>query len=293
MSAADRLGAARVLRSLLDAQVAGVQAADGGLGTDGPAGVHRMRVELRRLRSTLRAFQPFFDDSVGGLRNELRWFSSELGPARDAEVLTARLTALCAANDRLGAQARAVLDPLLSSMQADAVDRAQEAWASERYADLSAGLGQLFASRLVTLDPGVAARDVFPPLMARQMALVRRRADLVGGAGDRDEQVHELRKATKQARYVSEVLHPLDPKPAARLGRALQRLQDLLGDQQDGAVARRYLLALLEDGSLGDRAAIVVAQVLDHETAGTDALDERVLKALRKAFRRAEWLPAV
>jgi len=120
---------------------------------------------------------------------------------------------------------------------------------------------------------------------------VRRRADLIGGAGDRDEQFHELRKATKQARYVSEVLLTLTPKPAARLGRALQRLQTLLGDRQDNTVARQYLRDLLQDGDLDEHASTVVAHLLDHENALTSRLEEGLPKALRKVARRAEWLP--
>ena len=289
---ADRLTATTVLRALLDAQVAAVRAADGRLRTNGLSGVHQMRVELRRLRSTLKAFQPFFDDSVRGLRDELRWFSSELSPARDAEVLTTRLSVACAENGRLGAQALAVLEPLLTVNLDAAVLRAQEAWGSDRHAELSAGLGQLFASRLLTLDPGAAAEDVFPVLLARELGSVRRRADLLGGPGDRDEQFHELRKATKQARYVSEVLLPLTPKPAARLGRALQRLQTLLGDRQDNALARQYLRDLLQDGDLDEDATIVVAHLLDHENALTSRLEEGLPKALRKVARRGEWLPA-
>jgi CHAD domain-containing protein len=283
-----------VLRALLDAQVIAVQAADGLLRTNGTSGIHRMRVELRRLRSTLKTFHPFFDESFGGLRKELRWFSSELSPARDAEVLTLRLQAACADDGRLGAEALAVLAPVLATTQESAVLRAQEAWGSERYAELLAGLGQLFASRLITLDPGAAAEDVFPPLLARELASVRRRADLVvadAGTGDRDEQFHELRTATKQARYVSEVLLPIKPRQTARLGQALQRLQVLLGDRQDSAVARRLLQELLQDGHLDEQAAIVVAHLLDHERAATDRLDEGFPKALRKVVRRAEWLP--
>jgi CHAD domain-containing protein len=288
---ADRLTATSVLRALLDAQVTAVQAADGRLHTNGTSGIHRMRVELRRLRSTLKTFQPFFDDSFGGLRNELRWFSSELSPARDAEVLTLRLTAACADNGTLGTEALVVLDPVLKGVVESAVIRAQDAWASERYAELLAGLGQLFASRLITLDPGAAAEDVFPPLLAQELAAVRRRADLLGSPGDRDEQFHELRKATKQARYVSEVLLPLRPRKAARLARALQRLQMLLGDRQDSAVARRFLQDLLHDGHLDERAATVVAHLLDHERAATGRLEEGFPKALRKVVRRADWLP--
>lgn len=65
---------------------------------DSPDGVHRMRVAVRRLRSALATGRPFLDVSVSEpLRTELAWLGGELGLARDAEVLRARLAEALAA----------------------------------------------------------------------------------------------------------------------------------------------------------------------------------------------------
>ncbi|MGZ5780612.1 MAG: CYTH and CHAD domain-containing protein, partial [Burkholderiaceae bacterium] len=56
--------------------------------SEDPESVHQMRVGMRRLHSALRLFKDIvpFPDS---LRKELDWLSSQLGPARDWEVLSA------------------------------------------------------------------------------------------------------------------------------------------------------------------------------------------------------------
>ncbi len=268
-----------------------MQAADGRLRTNGQTGIHRMRVALRRLRSTLTTFRPFLDPSSEELRSEVRWFASELSPARDAEVLRARLAGACSDDPLLGPDTLAVLDPFLRVEEGAATARAENAWASDRYSHLAASLVRLFASELITLDPGVTAQEAFVPLVADEVRRVRRRAEQVEGSGDRDELVHELRKATKRARYTSEVLIPLDRKRAAKLGKRLERLQILLGDRQDSTVARGFLEALQRRAELSPDAAASVERLLAREHAATAALDERLPAAIAKATRPGRLLP--
>ena len=62
---------------------------------------------------------------------------------------------------------------------------------------------------------------------------------LTPGAGD--EEFHEVRKLAKRARYVAETvapaLEPDDERCAARFARKARRVQDVLGEHQDAAVA--------------------------------------------------------
>lgn len=283
--------AAAALRALLDEQIAAVQSADGRMRTNGQAGIHRMRVALRRLRSTLITFGPFLDQSSGELRSELRWFASELSPARDAEVLRARLAAACVDDPLLGDDALADLDPFLLSAELDASARAEGAWTSDRYDELAASLVRLFASELITLDPGVTAEEAFVPLVAEEVRRVRRRAERIERTEERDELVHDLRKATKRARYTSELLIPLHHKRAVKLGARLERLQILLGDRQDSTVARQFLERLLDGGELPPHAATTVGRLLAREHAATAALDERLPAAVDKATRPRRLLP--
>ena len=80
---------ADVLRAALVAQYAQLLAHDPGtrLGTD-PEDLHQMRVATRRARAFLRAARPLLDaEWAEGLRDELGWLGSALGPARDLDVL--------------------------------------------------------------------------------------------------------------------------------------------------------------------------------------------------------------
>jgi len=57
-----------------------------------PEDVHRFRVATRRLRSDLLTFAPLLDQHwMSWTRDELRWLGTEVGRARDADVLTERL----------------------------------------------------------------------------------------------------------------------------------------------------------------------------------------------------------
>ena len=57
----------------------------------------------------------------------------------------------------------------------------------------------------------------------------------------RDAELHEARKAYKQARYAVEVFASAAGKPAKQLVNALTDLQDVLGAHQDSVVARELL----------------------------------------------------
>src|SRR5262249_59154041 len=59
-----------------------------------PEGVHQMRVGLRRLRAAMSLFADILQDpKTAGLKEELKWLTGELGPARELEVLVTRVGA--------------------------------------------------------------------------------------------------------------------------------------------------------------------------------------------------------
>ena len=79
-------------------QVAAITRYDPLVRRDAPDAVHQMRVATRRARSALQAFGSIIDrDATRPLCAELKWLAAELGPARDGEVMLARLTADLAA----------------------------------------------------------------------------------------------------------------------------------------------------------------------------------------------------
>src|SRR6185503_11730736 len=55
---------------------------------------------------------------------------------------------------------------------------------------------------------------------------------------------HEVRKMAKRARYAAESAAPVAGKPARRLGKRMEALQDVLGEHQDSVTARELVLEL-------------------------------------------------
>jgi CHAD domain-containing protein len=64
-----------------------------------------------------------------------------------------------------------------------------------------------------------------------------------------DAELHEARKAYKQARYAVEVFEDAGGKRAKKLFKALTNLQDVLGAHQDSVVAREILEELAGSSS--------------------------------------------
>ena len=56
-----------------------------------------------------------------------------------------------------------------------------------------------------------------------------------------DDKLHATRILAKKARYAADVAVPVVGKPAAKLAKALGKLQDVLGDLHDCAVAEAWL----------------------------------------------------
>ena len=239
-----------VVQAHLLEQVGVLLARDPDVRRDLPDAVHRMRVATRRLRSALRSFRPLLDREVTGpLRDELRWLAAVLGEARDAEVLHARLRELVAAEPEhlVVGPVLARIDDELGRRYADAHAAAVRELDGERYLRLLDSLDTLVtappfqqqaAGRATTVLPGVVRKVD----RALQRSLDEARASDPGDA--RDLLLHEARKEAKQARYLAESVAPVFGAPARTWAKAVTRLQEALGEHQDGVVTREALQGL-------------------------------------------------
>jgi CHAD domain-containing protein len=209
--------------------------------------VHRMRVATRRLRSALQTFTPVLrNEELRPLRAELRWLAGELGAARDAEVLRDRLLAAMAEESRAEQQG-ALGEAEMSQGYRTAHERVLQALDSDRYHRLVLSL-----DKLVTAPPltGKASRPASKVLPQRAVRAYRKLRDLVDRieatppGDERNHHLHNARKAAKKARYASETLTDFFGKPAARFARAMETLQDELGQHQDSVVMRARITQL-------------------------------------------------
>jgi CHAD domain-containing protein len=223
------------------------------VGRDGeitPEYLHDVRVATRRLRSDLRTLSGVLDPPASSaVRDELRWFADVLGAVRDNDVLIEILDSMRpdlvkTPHGRESAQ----LDELISYFRrcrSRALEDLHRAVASPRGVALIDQLTAMAAEP--PLREGVRARDRARP-HARDSA--RRgwkgfarvaRANL--GSASVDD-VHEIRKRAKRARYAAELASPVFRGRPDRLARRLTGVQTVLGEHQDMVVLEERLLDL-------------------------------------------------
>jgi CHAD domain-containing protein len=227
------------------------------LGAD-PESVHQMRVGLRRLRAALRLFEPVAV-LPPPLHQELLWLGSELGAARDWEVLAEEtladwLNGLRTAG-RPGGEAATRL--LLAAREAAAQgrDAARGAVASERYARLVWNLviwvqrlrghdGEAVALTAAAARGAPLATVAEAWLEAAWLRLQRRARRLNRATAS---QRHHLRIAAKKMRYATEFFQGLhEPTCVRPFLLRLAELQEVLGRLNDAEVAPRLLQRLVD-----------------------------------------------
>ncbi|WP_129309197.1 CYTH and CHAD domain-containing protein [Streptomyces sp. L2] len=236
----------RYLRAQRDALVA----LDPAVRRDVPDSVHRMRVATRRARGTLRTFRAVLDrTATAQVAVELKWLAGELGVDRDQEVLAERLTSALDAlpphlvhgpvQDRLGTWARARHHSTHGHVTA-VLD-------SRRYLTLLDTLDALLTDpplrRAAAKKPEKVLDKAVREDVAKLAGLVERAIARPPGE-ERDLALHEARKKAKRTRYAAEAAAPALGDPADALARAAKALTTLLGDHQDGVMARRTLREL-------------------------------------------------
>ena len=234
--------------------------------------IHQARIALRRLRSAL----SLFGDALSGnerdeLREELGWLASQLGDARDMDVM------LAGSHDLLEDE---TVHARLLGKRNKAYDRVEKALNSTRSRELMlrlalwVELGQWrFRARS---DAPLGELATYQ--LERQWLRVQRRGAHLGEA-DASER-HRLRLDVKKLRYSAEFLAALyarRPKVARcdRFIEALKDLQDRLGDLND-AVSAGKAVAKLAGGS-DDKVDRTVAR------AHVDELVGEAKEALRRA----------
>ncbi len=218
------------------------------------AALHQARVAMRRLRSAFTLFKPAVEDvEFQHLRHELRWFTAQLGDARNLDVYLER---------DLDEEERAEL----IRKREEAYDHVIDAMNSHKF------------RRLLIDLVGWAAIGAWRSSKAAQRpveSFANRRLDrlwnsIVSAGRDvaaMDEVTrHGLRIQTKKMRYAIEFLCGLYPHAHSREKRfavAVEELQESLGKLND-MVTAKTLGAVTDDswliGSLEERRHLIAAE---------------------------------
>jgi len=256
-----------------------------------PEYLHQLRVGLRRLRSALRAFREFAaPEHTQALVDRLRSVLPSLGAARDWDVVTELLA------QRIVPAAGGGIDfaPTLRWARR----RRARARRDARAIAASSAFQQLLIDAMIWAEaarrPGDSSETgAEPPLplgefARRSVAGLARKAEKAVSGGDWSDAAarHGLRIRLKRLRYVCEFFADcFKRKRARRYLEHLEGLQDLLGELNDLATARR-LFADLDAMELGVQSAFIRGWVSAREDALIADLGE-AWRALGKQARPA------
>lgn len=212
-----------------------------------PELLHQMRVGFRRLNAAISLFKPMLRDrDSDAVRAELRWAGKKLAPARDLDVLIARLRkaddpvrslpALAEAERQRALAFESLLETLSRRRFMRAILKAATWIESGRWR--TRRKPAIRAAR--ELPAQARAVQEFSRRWRRIRRDARRMADLDGEAR------HGLRIRIKKLRYGVEFLSTLFPGVPARKSRKamldlLEGLQDVLGKLNDIEVGRTLL----------------------------------------------------
>lgn len=220
------------------------------LATRDAGALHQARVALRRLRSAFTIFKPMIGDDGAELREELRWLASELGQARDLDVLLKRAVP-GPLYDRIAAMREATYDAVcetLASRRARGLMFNVAEWAAT--SDWSGAVGGGY-------DGNASARDFAAKALDRYRRKLKREGRNLADIDD--EARHEARKSAKKLRYAAEFFADLfdrknEKRRHKRFVQALEALQDQLGALNDLATAPEVLkkLGVTDDPAAAD-----------------------------------------
>lgn len=286
-----------VLVAHLAEQVGELVARDPQVRRDQPDALHKMRVATRRLRSALQTFRPLLDRTrTDPLRDELRWLAGVLGEVRDTEVMHARLRGLVADEpaELVVGPVRERIDTELDARYRAAHDRVLAELEGERYLALLDALDALVAEPPLLPLARERARTVLPGLVEhawRRLTRALRHAERADGT-ERDLLLHEARKDAKRARYAAEAVASAYGKPAVAFAKAVTRLQEVLGEHQDGVVTREALRELAAAAAAAGEDGFTYGRLHGLEQARAETAGAGWRRARRAASKRRlrRWL---
>ena len=276
-------------RRIVQSASADVEASEAAALRDEPDGLHEHRTRVRRLRSVLASIERLSDDpALAGTRAALAPWGRVLGEAGDAEVRADRAEAVMAELGIVDADARRRLvgdeRAEYRHLHARAVD-AHETPAGQTRRQLVREAG------LTLHIDGDSARKTFRRLLrrdARRLARAVRRSD---GSLDR---LHDVRKAARRLRYLSEAVNAADASLLGgdnrRLGRAAKRVHKLLGEHRDDLLLVERAVETHRRAFTAQEATAPYDEIARHAQSRADAHLAHLPKALKKARKATKRL---
>lgn len=255
-----------------------------------PEFLHDYRVALRRTRTALRLFKGAFTvEEFRDFRARFAALSRPTGMLRDLDV---HLGARDEYAQWVPPSLRDHLVPAFDSLARQRDERRAQlssVLSSRGYALLKRDWRRALA-RLRRGEPAGLMADEMALPVAREAIATRykRLRDIATDAEALDAvTLHRARVQSKRFRYVLEFFAAPLGEPASKAAKAIERLQDALGEYHDTGVLEPLLQAELHGMPVNDENAVLRAAALGAWMARLDARRE---KARRRAVRRIERL---
>jgi len=253
---------------------------------DDPEELHQLRVTARRIDATLSLFKHQLPQALVRARKSAKAVLRTLGSARDLDVLLAGLDDYCA---NLADEERGAAQPLRALL---ASERERLRSRMVRGLDSQATRHWLSTLAAASSEPGGIPEPAFAVMPDRVQQRFRRLKKSVCRLGAKStlEDYHEVRRRAKQLRYATECGLTMFGKPAEELLKALRRLQERLGEQQDAHMSRTRLTALAadSDGALPPATLFFMGRLAEHHARATTRARRTLDRAWRKV-RGKRW----
>jgi CHAD domain-containing protein len=253
-----------------------------------PEELHQLRVTARRIDATLGLFKRQLPASLVHARRTTKAVLRNLGAARDLDVQLSELAHYCA---RLPEEERAAAEPLRARLESERsrararLGRALDSEPTRRWLE-TLTLACTDGSAPSGGDP---ATLVMPQRVRRRFRKLRRSVGKLRAKSPM-EAYHQVRRRAKQLRYATECGAGMFGKPAEELLKALRRLQDRLGAQQDAYMAQHRLAVLAADPASGLPPAtlFLMGRLAEHHARRTSQAHRTLSRSWRKV-RGKRW----
>jgi len=207
-----------------------------------PEDIHQARVATRRLRADLRSLRPVLDEAwTRRVRADLKWLGALLGEVRDLDVLGGHVRDALDGDD----DERRAADTIAGVMRDQRAQRHLElvdAMTSSRYRGLLRDLAEGIEEPPLAVDVDGSGNG--RKLLRKAAATAWARTERAERRLDDDsslEELHEVRKRTKRARYAAQLSRSTFGAPAKRLAKRLGEVQDRLGALNDSVTLISWL----------------------------------------------------
>lgn len=257
-----------------------------------PEAVHQMRIGVRRLRAAISVFKDILNGAeTPAIKSELKWFTEELGPARELDVFMKRVNKSAKANGANEPGINAITEDF-SKRRARALGQARRAVASSRFRELMLDVAAWIEIGGWTRKDDKLSRTLRErPVADAAAEELRQRRRKIRKAGKRlaeldARQRHKLRIKAKKLRYATEFFASVFPgkKPVRRRDKfvaKLKELQDALGVLNDIIVHESMMRnRLREVRRLPTKEVFAAGQLFGSE----DARFDLVLKDAERAY---------